>query len=55
MATGIIPGKEVVAYPWFHSSLVAAEVLEGSRYDPDGDEEILYPLATSRGTGWRPG
>ena len=55
MATEIIPGKEVAVNPWSHSSLVAAEVLEGSRYDPDGDEEILYPLATSRGTGWRPG
>ncbi len=34
---------EVPANPWSHSWLVAAEVLEGPQYDPDGDEEILSP------------
>ncbi len=43
-------GREV-ANPWYRPWLVAAEVLEGSPYNPDGDEEILSPLATSR-AGW---
>ncbi len=51
IATDKIPLQEVPANPWIHSWLVAAEVLEGSQYDPDGDEEILFPLATSR-AGW---
>ena len=51
IATDKIPLQEVPANPWIHSWLVAAEVLEGSQYDPDGDEEILSPLATSR-SGW---
>ena len=51
MATEKIPGKEVAVNPWSHPRLVMAEVLEGSQYDPDGDEEILSPLATSR-AGW---
>jgi len=37
------PSLEVPANPWSHSWLVAAEVLEGPQYDPDGDEEILSP------------
>ena len=51
MAPEKIPGKEVAVNPWSHPRLVAAKVLEGSQYDPDGDEEILSPLATSR-AGW---
>ena len=51
IATDKIPLQEVPANPWIHSWLVAAEVLEGSPYNPDGDEEILSPLATSR-AGW---
>ena len=35
-------GREL-ANPWYRPWLVAAEVLEGSQYDPDGEEEILYP------------
>ncbi len=46
--TDKIPLQEVPANPWIHSWLVAAEVLEGSQYNPDGDEEILSPLLTSR-------
>ena len=37
------PGREVAANPWYRPWLVAAEVLEGSQFDPDGEEEILYP------------
>jgi len=48
IVTEKIPLQEVPANPWIHSWLVAAEVLEGSQYDSDGDEEILSPLATSR-------
>ncbi len=43
-ATDKIPGKEVAVNPWSDPRLVAASVLAGSQYDPDGDEEILYPL-----------
>jgi hypothetical protein len=41
--TDKIPIQEVPANPWIHSWLVAAEVLEWSQYEPDGQEEILYP------------
>jgi len=34
-------GREL-ANPWYRPWLVAAEVLEGSQFDPDGEEEILY-------------
>ncbi len=51
IATDKIPLQKVPANPWIHSWLAAAEVLEGSQYNPDGDEEILFPLATSR-AGW---
>ena len=45
-------GREVAANPWYRPWLVAAEVLEGSQYDPDGEEEILYPHdAPERGDG----
>ncbi len=44
-------GREV-ANPWYRPWLVAAEVLEGSQYDPDGEEEILYrPVPPERGEG----
>jgi hypothetical protein len=46
IVTEKIPLQEVPANPWSHSWLVAAKVLEGSQYDPDGDEKILYPPAT---------
>ncbi len=42
---------EVPVNPWSYSWLVAAEVFEGSQFDPDGDEEILSPLLMSR-AGW---
>ncbi len=42
IATDKIPLQGVPANPWIHSWLVAAEVLEGSQFDPDGEEEILY-------------
>ncbi len=42
MVTEKIHGKEVAANPWYRPWLVAAEVLEGSQFDPDGQEEILY-------------
>ena len=45
-------GREVVANPWYRPWLVAAEVLESSQFDPDGEEEILYrPLPPERGQG----
>ncbi len=34
-------GREL-ANPWYRPWLAAAEVLEGSQFDPDGEEEILY-------------
>ncbi len=44
-------GREL-ANPWYRPWLVAAEVLEGSQYDPDGEEEILYrPVPPERGEG----
>ena len=46
------PSLEVPANPWSHSWLVAAEVLEGSQFDPDGEEEILYrPVPPECGEG----
>jgi hypothetical protein len=51
IATEFVPGRPVAIIPWDHPRLVAAAVLVGSKYDPDGDEEILSPLATSR-AGW---
>jgi len=46
------PSLEVPVNPWSHSWLVAAEVLEGSQFDPDGEEEILYrPVPPERGEG----
>ncbi len=42
IATEKIPGKEVAVNPWSHPRLVQAAVLEGSQFDPDGEEEILY-------------
>ncbi len=54
IATDKMPLQQVPANPWIHSWLVAAEVLKGSQYDPDGDEEILSPLAMSR-AGWSGG
>jgi len=42
IVTEKIPLQEVPANPWSHSWLVAAKVLEGSQFDPDGEEEILY-------------
>ena len=44
IATDKITLQQAPANPWSHSWLVAAEVLKGSQYDPDGEEEILYPL-----------
>ncbi len=38
-----VPGQETPVNPWLYPWLVEAEVLEESDYDPDGDEEILYP------------
>jgi len=35
-------GREVAANPWNRPWLVATEVLKGSQFDPDGEEEILY-------------
>jgi len=44
-------GREL-ANPWYRPWLVAAEVLEGSQFDPNGEEEILYrPDAPERGEG----
>ncbi len=44
-------GREV-ANPWYRPWLVAAEVLDGSQFDPNGEEEILYrPDAPERGEG----
>ncbi len=41
-----------LANPWYRPWLVVAEVLEGSQYDPDGEEEILYrPVPPERGEG----
>ncbi len=51
IATERVPGRPVAIIPWDHPRLVAAAVLVDSKYDPDGDEEILSPLATSR-AGW---
>ncbi len=52
IATEKTPFQVVAANPWSHSWLVAAKVLTGSQYDPDGDEEILYPPdAPERGDG----
>jgi len=52
IVTEKIPLQEVPANPWSHSWLVAAKVLEGSQYDPDGEEKILYPPdAPERGDG----
>ncbi len=52
IATDKTPLQKVPANPWSHSWLVAAEVLEGSQFDPDGEEEILYrPDAPERGEG----
>ena len=44
IGAGTALGREVAANPWNRPWLVAAKVLEGSQYDPDGEEEILYPL-----------
>ncbi len=42
-------GREL-ANPWYRPWLVVAEVLEGSQFDPDGEEEILYrPVPPERG------
>ena len=43
VATRVIPGQEVSVVPWDHPWLVSAEIVEGSPYGPDGDEEILEP------------
>jgi hypothetical protein len=44
-------GREL-ANPWYRPWLVAAEVLKGSQFDPDGEEEILYrPVPPERGEG----
>ena len=43
IATEVVPGGPVAIIPWDHPWLVAAAVLEGSQYEPDGDEEILSP------------
>ncbi len=44
-------GREV-ANPWYRPWLVAAEVLEGSQFDPGGEEEILYrPVSPEPGEG----
>ena len=51
IVTEKIPLQEVPANPWSHSWLVAAKVLEGSQYDPDGEEEILYPPLTRPSAG----
>ncbi len=52
ITTDKIPLQEVPANPWIHSWLVAAEVLEGSQFDPDGEEEILYrPVPPECGEG----
>ncbi len=45
-------GREVAANPWYRPWLVAAKILEGSQFDPDGEEEILYrPVPPERGDG----
>ncbi len=52
IGAGTVLGREVAANPWYRPWLVAAEVLEGSQFDPDGEEEILYrPLPPERGEG----
>ena len=51
IGAGTALGREV-ANPWYRPWLVAAEVLEGSQFDPDGEEEILYrPVPPERGDG----
>ncbi len=44
-------GREL-SNPWYRPWLVAAKVLEGSQFDPDGEEEILYrPVPPERWEG----
>ncbi len=38
-----VPGQDTPVNPWLYPWLVEAEVLEESDYDPEGDEEILFP------------
>lgn len=41
--TGFQPGHGVTAPPWLRDSLVKAEKLHDSRYDPEGPTEVLEP------------
>ncbi len=43
IAVKVVPGRETPVNPWLYSWLVEAEALEESDYDPDGEEEILFP------------
>ena len=52
IGAGTALGREAAANPWYRRWLVAAEVLESSQFDPDGEEEILYrPVPPERGQG----